>query len=233
AITITFVDSGAAGHVATFTFPTFTTTTAGVAAVLKVLREATALTVATVAATGSSEINDLDQKTGSDLDFDADAIEITGKCPGGQTVSAVFSISSGDTLDDLGDAIEAAFNAEVTFSVTSGKIVLTDVVGLTSSQTALTLTFVDADTTSFNFGKFVIEVMGYPASEYSIHRSLTDAVHGINPIVLADTSYNPVTQQLKVKVALTATALEHCNAQSLSRERLLTTPVASVDALFI
>ncbi len=74
-------------------------------------------------ADATTALNSLDQV--STPLVDGDTIEITGTNPDGSTVSATYTYTAGDTIQNLLDAINNAFSG-TTATMQDGKIVLTD-----------------------------------------------------------------------------------------------------------
>jgi len=90
-----------------------------------------ALTEAGVDATGATLLNNLEQV--STPYVAGDTIEISGSNPDGTAVSATYTYAVGDTVQQLADAISAAYTG-ATASVVDGQITLTDDVAGTSSS---------------------------------------------------------------------------------------------------
>ncbi len=115
-----------------------------------------ALTVAGANADVTTDLNTLDQ---IDSPFvDGDTIEITGTNPDGSTVSATYTYSTGDTIQNLLDAINNAFTG-VSATFENGKIVLTDTEAGDSSTT-IRLTNGSSNSGRLELANFVNTVAG-------------------------------------------------------------------------
>jgi len=138
-IDLSFVDQGAKSSIA---LPSFVRTVEGASDTKQVY--ATAM-LFTAVADINTDINELSEVVET-LD-DGDKIDITGIAKDGTPVSAIYTYASGDTLQNLLDAINAAFDGTSIASLVDGKIVLRDTVpGI--SQTTINLSFVDQDSNS-------------------------------------------------------------------------------------
>lgn len=115
-----------------------------------------ALTEAGVNATGATLLNNLEQV--SNPYIANDTIEINGTNPDGSTVAATYTYAAGDTVQQLVDAISAAYTG-ATASIVDGKITLTDDVPGTSSTT-LTLSDGLLNTGEAQFPNFEITTPG-------------------------------------------------------------------------
>ncbi|APF18227.1 flagellar hook protein FlgE [Caldithrix abyssi] len=115
-----------------------------------------ALTIGGANADASTALNALDQ-INTPL-VAGDTIEITGTNPDGTAVSATYTYSAGDTIQDLLDAINSAFNG-ATAAMVDGKIVLTDTEAGDSS-TSIRLTNGAANTGRIDLANFVNTVAG-------------------------------------------------------------------------
>ncbi|HHE55158.1 MAG TPA: flagellar hook-basal body complex protein, partial [Caldithrix abyssi] len=91
-----------------------------------------ALTIGGANADATTDLNSLDQV--STPLVAGDTIEISGTNPDGSTVTATYTYTAGDTVQDLLDAINAAFSG-ATATIENGKIVLTDTEAGESSTT--------------------------------------------------------------------------------------------------
>ncbi len=115
-----------------------------------------ALTVGGANADTTTDLNSLDQIATALVP--GDTIEISGTNPDGTTVSATYTYNTGDTIQDLLDAINAAFTgASATFE--DGKIVLTDTEAGDSSTT-IRLTNGTGNTGRIDLANFVNTVAG-------------------------------------------------------------------------
>ena len=115
-----------------------------------------ALTVGGSNADLTTEINSLDQIATSLVD--GDTIEISGTNPDGSTVTATYTYTSGDTIQNLIDAINNAFSG-VTATLENGKIVLTDTEAGESSTT-IRLTNGASNSGRIDLANFVNTVAG-------------------------------------------------------------------------
>ncbi len=105
---------------------------AGLKTTTEVWSLGSALTTGGANADATTALNSLDQV--STQLVDGDTIEISGTNPDGTEVSATYTYSSGDTVQNLLDAINNAFSG-VTATMQDGKIVLTDAEAGDSSTT--------------------------------------------------------------------------------------------------
>jgi len=108
---------------------------AGLETLAEVWTLSSAFTVAGVDAVAGDDLNTLDQ-TNTPL-VAGDTITISGTNPDGSAVAATYTYAAADTVQDLLDAITAAFSG-ATATLSNGQIVLTDDVAGESS-TSLTL----------------------------------------------------------------------------------------------
>jgi flagellar hook protein FlgE len=116
----------------------------------------TALTEAGVNATAASDLNNLDQTTTALVA--GDTIAITGTNPDGTVVGATYTYAAGDTVQELLDAINAAYTG-ATATIANGQIVLTDTVAGESSTT-IGLANGAANTGEVDFDGFVNTTAG-------------------------------------------------------------------------
>ncbi|MCD6374680.1 MAG: flagellar hook protein FlgE [Caldisericaceae bacterium] len=115
-----------------------------------------ALTIGGANADATTDLNSLDQV--STPLVAGDTIEISGTNPDGSTVTATYTYTAGDTVQDLLDAINAAFSG-ATATIENGKIVLTDTEAGESSTT-IRLTNGIANTGRIDIANFVNTVAG-------------------------------------------------------------------------
>jgi len=114
------------------------------------------LTEAGADATAATDINNLDQNT-TDLVAGA-TININGINPDGSVVSATYTYAAGDTVQDVLDAINAAYTG-ATASIVDGVILLTDTVAGDSSTSISDLT-ISSGTGVVDFGTAEINTPG-------------------------------------------------------------------------
>ncbi len=105
---------------------------AGLKTTTEVWTLGSALTANGVNADATTALNSLDQV--STQLVDGDTIEISGTNPDGTAVTATYTYTAGDTVQNLLDAINNAFNG-ATATMQDGKIVLTDTQAGDSSTT--------------------------------------------------------------------------------------------------
>ncbi len=129
---------------------------AGLETVAEVWNMGSALTEAGANATGATLLNNLEQV--STPYVAGDTIVISGTDSDGTPVSATYTYAAGDTVQDLADAISAAYSG-ATATITDGKIVLTDDVAGTSSTT-ISLSNGTGNTGSITLPNYVNTVPG-------------------------------------------------------------------------
>ncbi len=132
---------------------------AGLETTTEVWTMSNAFTDGGVNATAATAINDLDQV--STPLVDGDTIIISGTDSDGTAISATYTYSAGDTLQDLLDAINAAYSGSQA-TISGGKIVLTDSTEGDSSTT-ISLANGSANTGSINLPPFENTVKGVTA----------------------------------------------------------------------
>ena len=129
---------------------------AGLETTTEVWTMSNAFTVGGVDATATTDINTLDQV--STPLVDGDTIVISGTDSDGTDISATYTYTSGDTLQDLLDAINAAYSGSQA-TISGGKIVLTDTEEGDSSTT-ISLANGSSNTGSINLPPFENTVKG-------------------------------------------------------------------------
>jgi len=129
---------------------------AGLETVAEVWNMGSALTEAGANATGATLLNNLEQV--STPYIDGDTIVISGTDSDGTAVSSTYTFTTGDTVQDLADAISAAYSG-ATATIADGKIVLTDDVAGTSS-TSISLSNGTGNTGSITLPNYVNTVPG-------------------------------------------------------------------------
>lgn len=144
-------------------------------------------------ATLTTDLNNLLQ-TFSNLDT-GDSIKITGTEQNGAAVSATYTYTLGDTMQQFLDAINTAFTSS-TAKLEGGKIVLVDDVGGVS-QSTIALEFVDQGTKSDMYlGNFLIAQQGMAKTEKTISTSIfTDRGEGQHELVGSTGTAGKITGQ--------------------------------------
>lgn len=133
---------------------------AGLETTTEVWTTGSALTEAGVDATAASLLNNLDQTTTPLIA--GDTIEIVGTNPDGSAVSSTYTYVAGDTVQQLLNAIDAAYTG-ATSSIVDGNIVLTDAAAGDSSTT-ISLSNGAANTGAVNIASFANTTPGETAT---------------------------------------------------------------------
>lgn len=139
AIDLSFVDQGTKSSIA---LPSFVRTVPGAEDTNQVLTLAMPFTAV---ANINIDFNEMFEVT--EALNDGDKIVITGVANNGTPVSATYTYASGDTLQNLIDAINTTFDGTTIASLIDGKIVLRDTAP-GKSFTTINLSFVDQDSNS-------------------------------------------------------------------------------------
>lgn len=129
---------------------------AGLETTTEVWSQGSALTDAGNPATAASDLNNLAQTTTPLVA--GDTIVISGTNSDGSAVSATYTYAAGDTIQQLLNAINAAFSG-TTASIVNGKITLTDAIAGDSSTT-ISLTSGSANTGVVQLPSFVNSTAG-------------------------------------------------------------------------
>ncbi len=129
---------------------------AGLETTTEVWTMSNAFTVGGVDATATTDINTLDQV--STPLVNGDTIVISGTDSDGTDISATYTYTSGDTLQDLLDAINAAYSGSQA-TISGGRIVLTDT-NEGDSSTTISLANGSSNTGSINLPPFENTVKG-------------------------------------------------------------------------
>jgi len=138
-----------------------------------------ALTASGTNATAATELNNLDQV--STPLIAGDTIEISGTDHDGTAVSATYTYAANDTVQDLLDAISAAYSG-ATASISDGEIVLTDTTAGDSSLT-INLNNGAANTGSISWPSFVNSTPGVTAKSRT-SSVVYDSLGGSHNIVI-------------------------------------------------
>ncbi|HIE28922.1 TPA: flagellar hook-basal body complex protein [Candidatus Poribacteria bacterium] len=133
-INLSFVDQGAKSSIA---LPSFIRTVEGTPDTNQVHTTTMPFTAVADINTDFEELSEVTEA----LD-DGDQIQITGVTNDGTPISATYTYTSGDTLQNLLDSINTAFDGTAIAALIDGKIVLRDMTPGTS-QTAINLSFID------------------------------------------------------------------------------------------
>ncbi len=129
---------------------------AGLETVAEIWELSESLTSGGSNATAATDLNSLDQTTTPLVA--GDTIDISGTNPDGSTVTATYTYTAGDTVQNLLDAINSAYTG-ATASVSDGKIVMTDDAAGESSTT-IALSNGTGNTGSIDLANFVNTTKG-------------------------------------------------------------------------
>jgi flagellar hook protein FlgE len=115
--------------------------------------------------TAASSLNDL-PFVAEDI-TDGDEIWLSGSNPDGSTVSATYTYATGDTVQELLDAINTNFSGTTATLETDGSLITTDAVA-GDSETNIDLTFVDSGSDSVvRMPSFIEQVTGEDAGSHT------------------------------------------------------------------